>query len=100
MAHPDPEQAQAALLSGAGDVIPLLEAILEHVPPPAALRNDQETAGGPLQFMVTMLDYDDYVGRIGIGRVQSGALRQGQTVLVGRPDVAGPTSQNRTALHL
>ncbi len=55
------------------DMEPLYEAILEHIPAPAV---DQE---GPLQLQVTMLDYNDYLGRIGIGRIHRGVIRRGQT---------------------
>ena len=48
--------------------------------------------------MVTMLDYDDYVGRIAIGRVQRGRLRQGEIVLYGRPD-APPKRGKIVALY-
>jgi GTP-binding protein len=58
----------------AGDIRPLLDAILEAVPPPAC------AAEGPLQMLVTTLDYDDYVGRIGIGRVLRGVLAAGAPV--------------------
>ncbi|MBL8990408.1 MAG: translational GTPase TypA [Phycisphaerae bacterium] len=56
------------------DLRPLFEAIVRHVPAP----KDDPTA--PLQMLVTTLDYSDYVGRIGIGRVYSGVIRPGQTV--------------------
>ncbi|MGH9382250.1 MAG: GTP-binding protein, partial [Thermoanaerobaculia bacterium] len=53
---------------------PLFEEILRTVPPPSY---DPDT---PLQMLVTTLDYDDYVGRLAIGRVVSGTLSRGQTV--------------------
>ena len=53
---------------------PLLDAILEEVPAP------RDSAAGPLQFQVSTLDWDDYVGRIGIGRVRRGILRRGEEV--------------------
>ena len=52
----------------------LFEAILKHVPPPKA---DEEA---PLQFQISTLDYNSYVGRIGIGRIRRGSVRPGQTV--------------------
>ncbi len=58
------------------DVRVLFDAIVAHVPPP------QVAAAGPLQMLVTTLDYNDYVGRIGIGRVVTGRLRTGQNVIV------------------
>jgi GTP-binding protein len=56
------------------DMSALFEAILTHVPPPAA------HADRPLQLQISTLDYNSYVGRIGIGRIRCGALRPGQTV--------------------
>ncbi|MDA0666708.1 MAG: translational GTPase TypA [Planctomycetota bacterium] len=53
---------------------PMLDAILEHFDSP---NFDLE---GPLQYQVGTLDWDDYVGRIGIGRVTRGVLRQGDEV--------------------
>ncbi|MBK9119418.1 MAG: translational GTPase TypA [Phycisphaerales bacterium] len=58
----------------------LFDAILEFVPPPKV------EPGAPLQMLVTTLDYSDYVGRIGIGRVFAGELRAGQRVVVIRRD--------------
>ena len=48
-------------------MVPLLDAVLEHIPGPVI-------DDGPVQMQVTTLDYNDYVGRIGIGRVRRGAL--------------------------
>jgi GTP-binding protein len=56
------------------DMSALFEAILTHVPPPAA------DAGRPLQLQISTLDYNSYVGRIGIGRIRCGVLRPGQNV--------------------
>lgn len=55
---------------------PLFQAIVEHIPAPDVDPN------GPLQWQVTMLDYNDYLGRIGVGRIARGAMRQGETVSV------------------
>ena len=52
----------------------LFEAILEHVPPPCY------EPQAPLRFLVTNLDYSDYVGRIAVGKVVSGALEVGGRV--------------------
>lgn len=54
----------------------VFEAIIEHIPPPAS----DPTA--PLQAQITTLDYNDYVGRIGIGRVFAGVLQARQDVVV------------------
>jgi GTP-binding protein len=53
------------------DLTPLFEAILQTVPPP--LGNPE----GPFQMLVTTIDYNDYLGRLGIGRVHRGAIRLG-----------------------
>ena len=56
------------------DLRPLLDTILTSVPPP------HYNAENPLQMLVTTLDYDDYVGRIAVGRIVEGEIRKGQTV--------------------
>ncbi len=53
---------------------PLFEEILRTVPPP---RFDGQA---PLQMLITSLDYDDYVGRLAVGRVVNGRLRRGQEI--------------------
>ncbi|MCW1926811.1 translational GTPase TypA [Bhargavaea beijingensis] len=58
----------------------LFESILEHIPAPADSRED------PLQFQVSLLDYNDYVGRIGIGRVFRGTMHVGQQVVLMKND--------------
>jgi GTP-binding protein len=55
---------------------PLFEEILRTVPPPAY------EAEAPLQLLVTSLDYDDYVGRLAIGRLFNGEIAKGQEVAV------------------
>jgi GTP-binding protein len=59
---------------------PLFDEILRTVPPPAY------DADSPLQLLVTSLDYDDYVGRLAIGRLFNGALRKGQEIGLHRLD--------------
>ncbi len=59
-----------------GDMRPLLDAILENIDPP---KGDLE---GPTQILFSSLDYDDYIGRIGIGRVERGTVKQGQQVVL------------------
>ncbi len=73
------------------DLRPLLDAILEFVPPPNV---DTE---GPMQFQATTLDYDDFVGRLVIGRVERGCLRRGATV-VRIPESGAPQSFRITKL--
>ena len=58
------------------DLRPLFDTILEYMPAPER----DETA--PLQMLVSSLDYNDYVGRIAIGRIQRGVLKQNQEILV------------------
>jgi GTP-binding protein len=55
------------------DLMPLFATIVSHIDPP---HGDPD---GALQMLVTTLDYDDYRGRIGIGKVVSGTLRTSQT---------------------
>ena len=58
------------------DLLPLFDTILSHIPPPAV------TIEGPTQLLVSSIDYNEYVGRIGIGRVERGAVHTGQEVVV------------------
>ncbi len=59
---------------------PLFEEILRTVPPPAY------DPAAPLQLHVTNLDWDDYVGRLAIGRIVEGRIAKGQDVVLVRPD--------------
>jgi len=59
-----------------GDMQALFAAILQHCPPPSVDPN------GPLQLQISQLDYSNYVGAIGIGRIQRGILKKGATVTV------------------
>jgi GTP-binding protein len=59
-----------------GDMTPLFEAILEHVPPPDV---DKE---GPFQMQISSLDYNSYVGLIGIGRIKRGEIKTNTQVKV------------------
>ena len=58
------------------DLTPLFETILDYIPVP---EGDEE---GDLQLLVSSIDYNDYVGRIGIGRIERGVIRQNQTAMV------------------
>ncbi|MBR2175608.1 MAG: translational GTPase TypA [Clostridia bacterium] len=58
------------------DMKPLFEKILEEIPAP------EGDPDGPLQLLFSNIDYDDYVGRIGIGRVERGSCRVGQNVIL------------------
>ena len=55
---------------------PLFETILEHIDPP------EGDAEGPLQVLVSSIDYNDYVGRIAIGRIERGVMRPNTEVAV------------------
>jgi GTP-binding protein len=59
-----------------GDMTPLFEAIVQHVRPPVV---DPE---GPLQLQVSSLDYDSYVGMLGIGRITRGRAVAGTTISI------------------
>lgn len=63
-----------------GNMEPLFEAILQHVPAP------EGEPEAPLQILFSNIDYDDYAGRIGVGRVVRGTVRNGQTVSVCKTD--------------
>jgi len=63
-----------------GDMTPLFETIVRHVPQP------EVDPDGPLQLQVSSLDYDTYVGLLGIGRVSRGTLRANASVSVVAPD--------------
>ena len=58
------------------DLVPLFDQILEHIPAPEV---DTE---GPMQMLVSSIDYNEYVGRIGIGRIERGSMKVNQPVTV------------------
>ena len=58
------------------DLKPLFDTIVDYIPAP---EGDEE---GPLQLLVSSIDYNDYVGRIGIGRVERGSIAQNQDVCI------------------
>jgi GTP-binding protein len=62
------------------DLKPLFETIVKHVPPPLA------HADKPFQMLITMLDYNDFMGRIGIGRISNGKIMKGQMATLCRPE--------------
>lgn len=62
------------------DMRPLLDAILKEIEPP---KGDLD---GPTQVRFSSLEYDDYVGRIGIGRVERGTIREGQNIVLCKTD--------------
>ncbi|UOR48691.1 translational GTPase TypA [Helicobacter pylori] len=59
---------------------PLFETILEHVPSPSGSVNE------PLQMQIFTLDYDNYVGKIGIARVFNGSVKKNESVLLMKSD--------------
>lgn len=63
-------------MSDAVDLKPLFNTVIEYIPQPTGDRD------APLQMLVSAIDYNDYVGRIGIGRIERGAMSQGQEVFV------------------
>lgn len=76
----DPEQAGT-------DLRPLFETILKVIPAP---QGDPEA---PLQMLISTIDYNDYVGRIGIGRINRGTIRTGQNAVLstyGEEKVSAP----------
>ena len=62
------------------DLQPLFEQIVDSIPPPKELRSDS------LQLLVANLDYNDYVGRLAIGRIFSGEIKVGDQIAVIKPD--------------
>ena len=58
------------------DLTPLFETIVNYIDPP---KGDED---GALQLLVSSIDYNEFVGRIGIGRVERGVIRQNQEVIV------------------
>ena len=71
-----------------GDLRPLFDAILEHIPAPSG---DPE---GPAQMLFSSLEYDDYVGRIGVGRVERGKIK------VNTPYVLCKQDGSRENIHI
>ena len=78
-----------------GDMRPLFETILRHVPCPPG------EAAAPLQFQVSALDYSSYLGRLGIGRIRRGSLQPGQEVVIlDRPLEPGGTFPRARIGHI
>lgn len=73
------------------DISPLLDAIVEHIPPPKADPN------GPFQMLVSNLDWSDYVGRIAIGKITSGSVKTGDSIVCIHKD---NTRERATITHL
>lgn len=60
-------------------IVPLLDAILEHIPGPRRLE-------GTPQMLITSLDYSSYTGRIAVGRVHRGTLTEGMNIILAKRD--------------
>jgi len=58
------------------NLVPLFDTILSYVPEPEVIHE------GPTQLLVSSIDYNDYVGRIGIGRIERGTIRAAQEVMI------------------
>jgi len=63
----------------AGSIETVLDAIIEHVPEP-------KVSEGPLQMQITSLDYSSFLGRIAIGRVHRGSIKEGQNIMLCKED--------------
>ena len=59
------------------DLTPLFDTIVNYIEPPKGDEN------APLQMIISSIDYNDYVGRIGIGRIERGSIKVNQNVIVG-----------------
>ena len=66
-------------LTQSSDITPLLDGILKYVPPP-------KTNEGPLQLQITSLDYSSFLGRIAIGKVTRGSVKEGQPIALMQAD--------------
>jgi GTP-binding protein len=72
--------ARKSLDDESADLRPLFDSILQHIPPPVG---DPE---GVFQMLIANLDYSDYLGRLGIGRVFNGTLHRGDDVAIAKRD--------------
>src|SRR6188474_518753 len=72
--------AKLKLEDDASNLQPLFDQIVETIPAPRELRSDS------LQLLVANLDYNDYVGRLAIGRIFSGEIKVGDQIAVVKPD--------------
>ncbi len=72
--------AKLSLDEESNNMKPLFETIINTVPEPAG-KSDE-----PLQLLVTNIDYDEYTGRIGIGRIERGTIKNGQNVALCKKD--------------
>ena len=68
--------AKSDLKDESTSLIPLLDNIIKHVPVPTADINS------PFQMLISAIDYNDYLGRIGIGRIHSGVIKTGENIVL------------------
>jgi len=66
--------AKSDLNDESTSLIPLLDNIINHVPVP------KEVLDSPFQMLISAIDYNDYLGRIGIGRIHSGVIKTGENI--------------------
>lgn len=79
-------------LDKAGEnMIPLFETIIESIPSP---EGDEE---GPLQILISTIDYNEYVGRIGVGKVERGKIKTNQEALI--VNILDPNQQNKVKIN-
>lgn len=74
--------AKFKLTDESKDLAPLLDTILSHIP----CASSEKLAGKPLRFQPFNLAYDNFMGRLAVGRVYEGVLRVGENVFVKKPD--------------
>jgi GTP-binding protein len=66
-------------LTQTDNILALMDGIIKHVPPP-------RVSEGPLQLQITSLDYSSFLGRIAIGKVTRGTIKEGQTIALVQTD--------------
>ena len=72
--------ARAEIDGSNSDMKPLLDMIISTIPVP---RGDED---GPLQLVISSIDYDSYVGRIGVGKISRGTIAKGQELVLCNPN--------------
>ena len=72
--------AKRDMSEGSSNLDPLFDLLMKHVD--AYPNFDSE----PLQMQISSLDYDDYIGRLGIGRITKGSIKQGQQIVISKRD--------------
>jgi GTP-binding protein len=61
------------------DILPLMDGIIKYVPPP-------KVSDGPLQMQITSLDYSSFLGRIAVGKVTRGSIKESQNIVLVQAD--------------